>query len=243
MSLNPILQPILEEICTTYPLPGIKESASKVQLAISNWSSRGNDCACANFFYRVGQVFMTIFGQSDWQKARKSLDAIVFDLVKDAKDVPSGFYSLVSKCSDHAMKMLLKMNDADLETSSGKMKLGMELAKDTYQFAVDVSGDVADLAIIGLKQEMGVTPEMIKAMLPMAIAQAPAVIGPMLDKGIGSAGGIAAVQKALKFLAAASLTPKQFVKDLTPALAKVGLDVNLVWSALVPVLSQKGITV
>lgn len=234
--LDPEAKRLMDFFCYVIG-PEITDANTEIQLAVSNWSSRGNNCTFANFFYRIGQAFLAIFGKSDWQKARKSLDAFIFDKLKDNKNVPPGLYSLISKCSDQFMKILLKFNDSDKKTELDLVKFGIKAANDLYKFAVAVSGDVADLAIVKFKQ-MGFTPEKI-IMVPMFVAKAPTAVDKIIDRSVS----ITQAQTYIDFFAAADKTPKNLLNDVSPALAKVGLDANLVWNTLAPILVQKGIKV
>lgn len=115
--------------------------------AISNWSALNNDCCFANFFYRIGQAILSIFGQSDWQIARnaiskytiKALDAVLGEIPLIKISTPADFQKTIYKTVDKCLEILLKINNRNFLENQNPIE--------DLQFCAEIINDMVPTGI------------------------------------------------------------------------------------------------
>lgn len=105
MFLNALFETtFFPNIPITY-LVGLR-TASAIRKVVVNWSGKNTNC-CVHLLYRIGQLFLSIFGKSDMQIARKYILKCIF---RDPEEVSDELVKIIDIAAVKYLEFLIKIN-------------------------------------------------------------------------------------------------------------------------------------
>lgn len=148
MSLNFHAQDIINNLFDLAPSKNASETqAAKraVEKCVAKWSTR-NSNTLRDIFYQIGQLFLFVFGCSDWQKAKRaSFKAITKNYGIGKEMVPHSFALMMIKVADKALEIIVMVNDRDLPKTQSPMSDAIfqaEMARDLPKFFQELKNDL-----------------------------------------------------------------------------------------------------
>lgn len=240
-----------------------KEIISSVKKAIANWSKLNSDCYLANFFYRIGQAFLYVFGQADWQVARNSLaNRAIKPLEKLAKQfkitIPSELEKVIYKTSDKVLEILLKFNDRNFLENENPIDptvlltdpIFREIAKDVLAIGTEVVQVAATSAVKVMKEtEIKIpvigklTPAKVGLLFQQAMSSGQIDVKEIVDEAMMTLDGLDIDLKGMitdpQIKGAIGDQINNTVDAIAPALSTLGIDAKLVSKIALKHLSTK----
>ncbi len=148
MNLNIHAQDLLDQLFAHAPKTNsvdTKLAKAAIQKCVAKWSTR-NSSLIRDIFYKLGQAFMSIFGCSDWQRAKfASFKAISTNFSIKKEMVPVPLAKILSKIADKALEILIIINNRNLPQSQNPILDAIfqaQMTKDLPEFGREIMKDI-----------------------------------------------------------------------------------------------------